>query len=108
MVLVSDKKIKELNKDWRGKDSATDVISFPLDLEPDFEDVPFEVGEIYISVDKAQEQANDYGHSLERELAFLMTHGVLHVLGFDHKEPDEEKDMFGRQRLILESCGYTR
>ena len=110
LVLVSDKKIQELNKQWRGKNQPTDVLSFPLDLEPDpdMDSIPFEVGEIIISVDKARAQSEEYGHSLERELAFLITHGVLHILGFDHQTEEEEKDMFGRQRQVLDKLGYTR
>ncbi|MBI1270426.1 rRNA maturation RNase YbeY [bacterium] len=113
LVFVSDRKIRELNKQWRGKDQATDVLSFPLDLEPDFDFVDtgeacFEVGEVIVSVDKAIAQAEEYGHSLEREVAFLVTHGILHVLGFDHETSEDEAEMFGRQRKILSSGGYIR
>ncbi len=108
IVFVSDRKIREMNRHWRGKDKATDVLSFPLDMEPEFEGTPFEVGEIIVSVEKAVEQARDYNHGVDRELAFLITHGILHVLGFDHESPEEEKEMFGRQRKILEACGYHR
>lgn len=108
LVFVLDNDIQKLNKEWRGKDKPTDVISFPLDLEPEIDNVPFEVGEIYISVDKAVEQAQDYGHSLGREIAFLITHGLLHVLGFDHQSEEEEKDMFGRQNHILDLCNFKR
>ena len=115
LVFVSDRKIRQLNKQWRGKDRATDVLSFPLDLEPDLEmacleaeEDCFEVGEIIVSVDTAIAQAQDYGHSLEREVAFLVTHGILHVLGFDHETPEDEAEMFGRQKKILSSGGYIR
>lgn len=115
LVFVSDRKIRELNKQWRGKDRATDVLSFPLDLEPDFdmacvelEEEGFEVGEVIVSVDTAIAQAEEYGHSLEREVAFLVTHGILHVLGFDHETPEDEAEMFGRQKKILSSGGYIR
>lgn len=108
LVLVSDSKIRELNKQWRGKDSSTDVLSFPLDLEPDFEETPFEVGEVIISVETAQRQAEEYGHDLKREIAFLITHGLLHILGFDHETREDEKEMFGRQKKILAKSGYIR
>ena len=108
LVFVSDRKIKELNRQWRGKNSATDVLSFPLDLEPLTVEDRFEVGEIVISVDRAQAQAEEYGHSLKREIGFLITHGMLHILGFDHETPEEEKDMFSRQKNILARCGIKR
>jgi probable rRNA maturation factor len=109
LVLVSNRQIQKLNKEWMGKNKPTDVLSFPLDLEPPpSKAIPWEVGEIVISVEKADEQALAYGHSFERELAFLFVHGMLHVLGFDHLEPDDEKDMFGRQKTILSKCGFNR
>lgn len=109
LVLVSDTQIRKLNKEWMGKDRPTDVLSFPLSLEPaDIPGVDWEVGEIMISLQRARAQAKEYGHSFERELAFLFVHGMLHVLGFDHMEPAEEKDMFSRQRHILNAAGYKR
>lgn len=108
LVFVSDRKIKEMNKQWRGKNYATDVLSFPLELEPMVDGIPYDVGEIVISVDRALDQSKEYGHSLEREIAFLITHGILHVLGFDHQTKEEEKEMFGRQKKILKKCGYLR
>jgi probable rRNA maturation factor len=109
LVLVSNRQIRKLNKEWMGKDRPTDVLSFPLELEPPMaEELPWEVGEIVISVEKAEEQADSYEHSFERELAFLFVHGMLHVLGFDHMEPDGEKDMFSRQKSVLNKCGFKR
>ncbi len=108
LVLVSDKKIRELNALWRGFDKATDVLSFPMDTEVPDPEIPYELGEIIISMDTAKAQAEDLGHSFERELAFLMVHGMLHVLGFDHETEPEEKEMFGRQRKILQAAGYPR
>ncbi len=108
VVLVSDERIRKLNKEWRGKDKATDVLSFPLDEEAPPADMPFEIGEVIISIDRAKAQAEDLGHSFERELAFLTAHGMLHLLGFDHETPEEEADMFGRQRIILEKSGFPR
>ena len=110
VILVSNKEIQKLNKLWMGKDYPTDVLSFPMDLEPPprGSSMPYEIGELIISVEKAEEQAAEYGHTLERELAFLFVHGCLHVLGFDHMNTKDEKDMFGRQKKILEDCGFPR
>jgi probable rRNA maturation factor len=108
IAFVSNRQIKTLNRDWMGKNQPTDVLSFPLEMDPPPAGVPWEVGEIVISLERAQEQALDYGHSFEREMAFLFVHGMLHVLGFDHMEPDEEKEMFGRQKQILAAAGFKR
>ncbi len=108
LVVVSNAAIRKLNKQWRGKDYATDVLSFPLELEIPPPGAPWEIGEIVISAEKAQEQAEEYGHSFKRELAFLFVHGFLHVLGFDHETPAEEKEMFGRQKEVLKAAGITR
>lgn len=108
VAIVSNKEIQKLNKEWRQKDYATDVLSFPLELEPELNGIPFEIGELIISAEKAVEQARDYGHSFEREMAFLFVHGCLHIFGFDHMTAAEEKAMFGRQKKILNDCGYMR
>jgi rRNA maturation RNase YbeY len=109
LVLVSNHQIQKLNKEWMDKDRPTDVLSFPLSLEaPPSVELPWEVGEIIISVEKADEQARSFGHGLQREMAFLFVHGMLHVLGFDHIEPADEKDMFGRQKRILDRAGFKR
>ncbi len=108
LVLVSNRQIRQLNKEWRDKDAATDVLSFPLELVPPPAGLPWEIGEVFISLPKAQEQAKEYGHSFKRELAFLFVHGLLHILGFDHLTKAQEKDMFGRQKRILEACGIMR
>jgi probable rRNA maturation factor len=108
LILVSDRQIRKLNREWREKDMATDVLSFPLQMDPPPAELPWEIGEIVISVERASEQAQNYGHDLSRELAFLFAHGLLHVLGFDHETPDDEQEMFGRQHEILETAGYPR
>lgn len=115
LVIVSDRAIRQVNKEWRAIDRATDVLSFPLELvEPPVfmndhdEDNSWIVGEIIISAQKASAQAEEYGHSLRRELAFLFIHGCLHILGFDHESAAEEKEMFGRQREILSIQGFSR
>ena len=106
VILLNDKEIRKLNKKWRQKDCPTDVLSFPLDLDAGLCGVPFEIGEIIISVETALAQAEEYGHSLEREMVFLFVHGCLHVLGFDHTTPAQEKNMFARQKEILKASGY--
>jgi probable rRNA maturation factor len=108
ITLVSNAQIKKLNNKWRNKNVATDVLSFPLELNLPPGDQPFEIGEIIISVERALEQANSYNHSQERELAFLLTHGILHVLGFDHENSQQEAIMFSLQRTILKKAGFTR
>lgn len=108
VLLVSDRNIRILNRDWMGKDRPTDVLSFPLQLAPPPPGLPWELGELVISLERAHEQALSYGHSFERELAFLFVHGTLHILGFDHQSKEEERDMFGRQKKILNNSGYRR
>lgn len=108
VALVSKSEIQKLNKEWRGKDYATDVLSFPLELDFELDGIPFEMGELIISPEKAKEQAEEYGHSFEREMCFLFVHGCLHVLGFDHMTKADEKEMFGRQKKILNDHGYIR
>src|SRR3990167_6910924 len=109
VAFVSNNRIQQLNKEWMGKDQPTDVLSFPLELGPPLlEGMPWEVGEIVISIETAQQQAEHLGHSFQREMAFLFVHGMLHVLGFDHVEPAAEKEMFGRQTHILDETGFKR
>lgn len=113
VTFVSNERIQEINKDYRNKNQPTDVISFaleeggdPINFEEDGQ--PRVLGDIIISVPKAREQAKEYGHSFERELGFLATHGFLHLLGYDHMNPEDEKEMFGLQDFILESFGLKR
>jgi len=108
VVFVANDEIRELNRQWRNKNSATDVLSFPMDADEPPPGEPWELGDVIVSVERAQEQADEYGHSLERELSFLFVHGTLHVLGFDHETKKEEKEMFARQDLVLESLGISR
>ena len=118
VTLTDNEGIHELNRDFRGIDRPTDVLSFPLfdgDLsESDLTDENSEkrkvpLGDIVVSMEKALEQATEYDHSLERELAFLCVHSVLHLLGYDHERgEEEEKDMFRRQDEILSTAGFVR
>ena len=104
LILVDLDKITEINRDYRNKDYPTDVISFE-DEDQDDEEY---LGDIFISIDKAIEQASEYGHSIEREFAFLLVHGVLHLHGYDHIEYEEEQEMFKLQKEILERLNYKR
>lgn len=108
IIIVDNKRIREINKMYRNIDRETDVISFALE---DYEDIKLPhrlLGDIYISIDKAIGQAEEYQHSLLRELGFLSIHGLLHLLGYDHIKKDEEKIMFDKQREILDSYGIKR
>ncbi len=109
IIIVDNEKIHELNKNFRGIDRPTDVITFALEDNEDFPEMETRVlGDIYISLDKAKGQAIEYGHSFLRELAFLSVHGFLHLLGYDHMKEDEEKIMFSKQEEILNGFGIKR
>ena len=109
VIFVDNAKIRELNKTYRNIDRETDVITFRL---ADYEDVKFEgvtvLGDVYISLDKAKSQSIEYGHSYLRELSFLMIHGFLHLLGYDHMNKEDEEVMFGLQEEILNGYGIKR
>ena len=109
VILVDEEKIHEINKEYRGIDRVTDVISFALE---DYKDIVYDdyrlLGDIYICVEKVFEQAENYGHSVKRELSFLAIHGLLHLLGYDHMDENEEKEMFGLQEEMLNGYGITR
>ncbi|KRG10294.1 rRNA maturation RNase YbeY [Staphylococcus sp. NAM3COL9] len=111
VTFVDKTEIQEINKIYRDKDKVTDVISFALEEdEPEIIglDMPRVLGDIIICTDVAQEQADSYGHSFERELGFLALHGFLHLLGYDHIDEQDEKEMFGLQDQILNAYGLTR
>ncbi|PTE30817.1 rRNA maturation RNase YbeY [Staphylococcus equorum] len=111
VTFVDKTEIQEINKMYRDKDKVTDVISFALEEdEPEIIglDMPRVLGDIIICTDVAQAQADSYGHSFERELGFLALHGFLHLLGYDHIDEQDEKEMFGRQDQILNAYGLTR
>ena len=104
--LIDNERIHEINREYRHVDRPTDVISFAFLDHVDGEvtikgDIPTLLGEIFISTDKAKEQAEAYGHSLLREMSFLFVHGLLHLLGYDHMTEEDEKVMFSLQEEIL-------
>ncbi len=119
VLLVDNEAIREINKEHRRVDRATDVLSFPmvemaegkiLSDEGDFDmdENLLVLGDIVVSMEKTVEQAEEYGHSFERELAFLVTHGMFHLLGYDHEAPEEEKKMLEKQEEVLALLGLTR
>ncbi len=101
LILVGLEEIQQINKEYRDKDYATDVISFEDDEDPE------SMGDIFICVPKIYEQALNYEHSIEREFSFLLCHGLLHLMGYDHMTTEDEKEMFGLQEEILEK-NYRR
>ena len=109
-VLVDDERIHEINREYRHIDRSTDVISFAMEDNDQFyvEGIPRTLGDIFISVDHAKKQAEEYGHSLRREMCFLFTHGILHLLGYDHMTDEQEKEMFGLQDEILGALNIER
>ncbi|MDR0299294.1 MAG: rRNA maturation RNase YbeY [Streptococcaceae bacterium] len=122
VTFVDNARSHELNLQYRDTDRPTDVIS--LEYKPDAEEIFFDeemdipedlleemdpfIGGLYISIDKAAEQAEEFGHSIEREYGWLCVHGFLHINGYDHYDPEEEKEMFGLQEEILTAYGLTR
>lgn len=112
VLYVNDEAIHELNRTYRGVDRPTDVLSFAMlegdEAFPELEDSLDMLGDVVVSVDTAKRQAEEYDHSLERELAFLLVHGFLHLNGYDHEDEAAEREMFGLQETILASIGLPR
>ena len=109
VILVDEKKIQELNRDYRNIDRITDVISFAFEDNDKREYNKMRIlGEIYICIPRMKQQALDYGHAETREIAFLGVHGLLHLLGYDHMKKEDEEIMFGKQELILNGFNQTK
>lgn len=108
VIIVDNNYIHKLNKEYRGIDRETDVISFALEDDQTFNLEIRILGDIYISIEKAKSQSEEYGHSLLRELCFLAVHGMLHLLGYDHIKKEEEEVMFKLQEDILDEMGIKR
>ncbi|HEY8909852.1 MAG TPA: rRNA maturation RNase YbeY [Desulfosporosinus sp.] len=112
LMLVDDQRIHELNREYRGVDRPTDVLSFAL--QEDMEEEPeaaFEddmLGDIVISAERAREQAEEYGHSFEREIIYLAVHGTLHLLGFDHEEEPDQQEMRRKEEEVMAILGLER
>lgn len=113
LTVVNDEEIRALNKEYRGKDSATDVLSFPMGENGEFDVNPetnrIMLGDIVISAERARQQAEEYGHSFKREMCFLATHSMFHLLGYDHEVSKEEEEiMFQKQSKVLDKLGIGR
>lgn len=116
VTFVDNAEIRQINREYRHKDRATDVISFAIEDEmedfiiddEDFLNLARDLGDIFLSLERVAEQAQEYGHSFERELGFLLVHGFLHLNGYDHMTPEEEKVMFALQNEILNAYGLAR
>lgn len=116
LTFVLNPEIRELNRDYRGIDRATDVISFAIEDDDDLTNLPAEIraelpvelGDLVISIDKVAEQALFLNHSADRELGYLLVHGFLHLNGYDHEEPADEEKMFTLQEEILDGLGLSR
>jgi len=112
ITFVDDEQIMDLNRDHRGLHKPTDVLSFSQlegeELAAMPEGEPVLLGDIVVSLERCVEQAADYGHSFERELSFLVAHGMLHLLGYDHQTPEDEAAMMARTEEILGGLGLTR
>ena len=111
--IVTNNEIQKLNKEFRNIDKETDVLSFPqltfeegeiADINENDEII---LGDIVISIDKAKQQSEEYGHTLQREIAFLTVHSMLHLMGYDHMKEQEEKEMIEKQKEILQKAGFT-
>lgn len=108
LSLVDNEEIQSLNKLYRGKDYATDVLSFPM-MEEEFPEVDeILLGDIVISVEKAAQQAVEYNHSFDREMAFLTVHSMFHLMGYDHMEKAEELEMREKEEAVLSKLGILR
>lgn len=109
VIFISDEVMHEMNNKYRGIDRTTDVLSFALnDEEDNFESDISMLGDIYVSIPKMVSQSLEYGHSEKRELSFLVIHGLLHLLGYDHMNKEDEKVMFSLQEEVLSDAGITK
>ena len=121
MTVVTPSEIRSINNETRGVDSVTDILSFPtIDAnrscvtkkdyprDVDYESGLVMMGELVLCLDRAKEQAEEYGHSIMREVGFLTTHGMLHLFGFDHMVAEDEQEMFSKQKIILDGIGLVR
>ena len=107
---VEAEEIRELNRDYRDNDKVTDVLSFPqfddLNDIPDFGEIC--LGDVVICKERAEEQAEEFGHSFQREIIYLFTHSILHLLGYDHMEEEEKKEMRAREEEVMSHLGIER
>ena len=110
VTFVEAEEIRELNRDYRDNDKVTDVLSFPqfddLNDIPDFGEIC--LGDVVICKERAEEQAEEFGHSFEREIIYLFTHSILHLLGYDHMEEEEKREMRAREEEVMTHLGIER
>lgn len=110
VTFVDGEEIRELNRDYRNTDKVTDVLSFPqfddLNDIPEFGEIC--LGDVVICKERAEEQAEEFGHSFEREIIYLFTHSILHLLGYDHMEEEEKQEMRAREEVVMTHLGITR
>lgn len=110
VIIINNEEIHKINKEYRGIDRPTDVISFALE---DYKDIKYEndyrvLGDIYISIDKVKEQAKEYGHSFERELSYMVVHGFYHLMGYDHIKEEDKNIMRQKEENVLEKLKILR
>lgn len=109
VLLTGNEEIQRVNRDFRGKDTPTDVISFAYHDNDEADNGLYDsLGDIIISLERVEEQRKDYGHSFKREFYYVLTHGLLHLMGYDHMEEEEKKVMRAKEEEILKEYGYTR
>ena len=109
VMIVDNDEIQKISKEYKDKDKPTDVLSFPNDFEALRDIIGYNmIGDIFISHEKITEQAKEYGHSEKREWCYLFAHGLLHICGFDHIDPEEEKEMNGLAYQIMDAIGVSR
>lgn len=110
LSFVGEEEIQELNRDYRGVDSVTDVLSFPTYEGEiyEIEGMPTPLGDIVICMDRVRLQAKEFGHSERREIVYLAVHSLLHLLGYDHMEPEEKKEMRAREEEVMSALGLER
>ena len=109
LLFTGNDEIQVINREYRDKDQPTDVISFAYHETEDFDIGPYDtLGDIVVSLERVVEQAKEYNHSDKRELFYVLTHGILHLLGYDHIEEEDKKEMRAKEEEILGSFGYTR
>lgn len=106
--LVNDSTIKDLNRDYRGVDKVTDVLSFPMDFGTDLDLPILMLGDVVINLDKVKDQALEFGHSEERELSYLTVHSILHLLGYDHIEDEDRLLMREKEKEIMKELGVLK
>lgn len=117
VTLTNPEQIHKLNKEYRNVDRATDVLSFPMFEKEEIDEIvskqiknpiPEVLGDIVISIEKVKEQANEYGHSFERELSYMLVHGFYHIMGYDHIEEEDKVKMRAKEEVILSRLKQTR